>query len=375
MKKLVLSLLVLFCLVGCKQKEEIELYKTIDSFENKTIECVDMYDDTLGLATSFYDEETINLLTNSFKEIKVVDELKEEFGIPNITMSFYYPDGSFTVFCLLEDKASIENSDGSLKYFQVTNYSNIVSDIYNSLCSQYNLNVEYYEIVNDKGIKVSQGEYEEYDGEISIEFEIENATDKPCALIVVPTINNYPIHSNQEFICIENENVGYFVNIPTKMLKEYGVNNINKLDYVVEIYDYDYEQNSRQDLILTGNGSIVFDESLVEDRLDRNTVYQDDAVTIDVKMQENETNTNLMLYVEGNATIGIDRLVINGEDYDIEGYKDIYSFEVEDCKFALLPLGNYIYDEESASVTKIEIESLEVKFNIDDTTTDLITIK
>ena len=233
----------------------------------------------------------------------------------------------------------------------------------------------YTELFEYDGLVMSVGQnYEdEESGNYMIEIHGANGSETSYSFRVEGTANGYPIHSYQSLILAAGNEAGYSYAVPTSVLKEYGIENIGRVDYRIIVNEFDMENfETGEQVYVSDTYTIKTDkyEEMSTTVTSEKTIYEGNEIKYNLILKEGQPYASMCIFAENmskeEATVEISELYLNGEPLDIQSAAEVYTFDIEGSgsKFARLPIQNYIYDEEKMETTVIPVETLELVLTI-----------
>ena len=235
-----------------------------------------------------------------------------------------------------------------------------------------------------EGITITGGEFEDSaDSDYVIDLQINNESDKELSVMVESSVNGFETHAYQSLGAMPKSECGYLASIPTNLFKTYGMGKIGQIDFRVLIIDDEDDFSEVKPLFISDTYRIkteLYSEMDTEFSKD-SYFYENDGIKAQVKFMEQPTYTLMAFCYENennqDATIILNKVVLNGEPMDISGYERVYTVPVvgKTTKFAYFPLYNYTWNEKTNEVKKQEVKSLVLGLDINGESTEDITIK
>lgn len=381
MKKLLSVLLVLFVLCGCggsKLYYKVTDQPLIQNLDKQKPESIDVYSDDKFGSAFIEDSEQINKIVELLKKIEVGEEVD---SIPDnglyLTLNFGYECDIVEI----HGEIISLHKNGFGVYHKATNTKELI-EYCNSLID-YPVDPfidNYTEVYSKDGITFLQGlPLTELDGNVSVEIEVENNSDKAIEIVVNPTVNDIAFHGYQRFGVDANSQVGYICTIPSSGLYEFGISKIGgNLVYTIDVYEQDYETHETLGHLFTTDKIVAklsddYDSNITK----QNIIYSKNGLDICASFLPSIINTNLILYFESTNDldeINVLSVTLNGEVQ--EGYEGYFDIVVdENKKMALIPIYNFTYDEASQQTTTFGIQTLVLNTEINGVDTKIGVVK
>lgn len=392
MKKVLIILLSLMLCACSNSKKNVEgeyLYKVINNENINNIDTnypldIEILDDELGCGFDVTDEEQINILVSLFNQIKI-KRVVEEFDAA-IPYSLNINFGSDVYNIYFYDSFVEIYEDDKTTCYELDDAGGLKKYVHDLIAERFELDVTYVTVLNYEGVTVQQGSCKFNDsGDYNIELLTNNSTDDGYAIKVTDLyVNGYNMHTYQEFGMVPQNEVGYTYNVPTALLKEYGIEDIAYITYVVSLYEYDADNYVKGDYITESERQEIGVGSAGMENWNLNEpIYADEDIEVYCKLIEYDYYSALgMMFVNNSdEDIDIEFVDITFNDTSAELVDNVYSGKVDvgNRTFGIYPLFNYEYDSETYEVTKNDIETLSVVLRMYtdsyDFTSDVLTIK
>ena len=372
MKKIITLLALFVLLVGCSSNKglmDISSNDKTKDIDNNMPKFVNVYDEETNISYSFSDEETIKEIVDLFKKVTVLKEKEVEFANA-FSLTFEYEDGDYEGFYFYDNTIEVYKDDGSIVYYELSGLDELLTYIKDKLQETYVDDGGSKVIYDENGLTISQEScYVENDNYI-LSIYGNNQTEKDVYLKVDATVNGFDIHSYQTLGIFAENGMGFDITIPTDMLKEYGINDVGVINYVVNIYEADIENHNIGDLIDKSDiCEISISDSVDTDINKGDCLFDENNISVYAKLKDGSFNTNAYLYIENtndvDAVISINSVNYNGtsQAYDADD-SFVVNLKANSNKFVLIPIYNYEYDENTQSTSIVDIESLNIDTSI-----------
>ena len=364
MKKLITIILAVLFLSACGQKNPTFLYETINSdvLNAKMPDSIFVFSEKDGVGYDVVDEDQITDFVKQFKNIKINEKVDVCYEC-DTSISFNYED-DFYSFGFFEDIVCVND-----KYYVISEYEELFSNIENELNRRFDLNVEYKEVLDYNGLIIQQGSLKlEDNNDYSLELQIENPTANDYSLMIKACVNDHVLHSYQSLGALANTEVGYYYSIPSSLLKEYGQDVIGKIEYTIEVYELNSETHENGALLFNSKPVVNEIASYTDNLKKDDVVFSDDKVDICLKLVDKQSYSCMYIYATNKTFEDVELILkqmkINGEDSDVNSAVYDLKIEKNNDLLALLPINNYVYDEETFEVETIPIKELTLNFDI-----------
>lgn len=379
MRKITTLLFVVLLLVGCKQEvkqEETNKLLYLSSTNPNTNKLgdvlprsINIYDEQIGLGYVVDDEDAIKEIVNLIKKVEIGNKTDAGEG-NNFSITLEYSNNDYDGFYFYGTYVEKTNND-NIEYYKTYYSEELINYCKDYINSAYVYKGETIEVLNKEGIVIKQNDVQKKGNDYSISFDITNNSDEDIYVRLLPNINGHDIHSYQLVGVKKKDNIGYDLTVTSSLLLEFGVKNINSIDYELEVYKADLEKNKEGErLFISDKQSIKINEEELDEKLVLdNPIFEAKSLKIYSKIVKGSINDNLYLCIvnEGNkdCEIVVKGIEMNNNytDYS-EGDYFVINVPSKNDKFALIPIYNFEYDEASQTTKTIEIESLNLAISV-----------
>lgn len=377
MKKILCILSVLLLVVGCGNKNDSNLYKLsvcqkTNDIDNNTPNDIYLFDEANYSSADVIDSEQITKLVELFKNIEVAEKV-DAVDTPTLSINISYNDDIDSMI-FYGDVVELYDKDGNVNYYKLINHEAFINYA-NEIIAENVVPLQGTIILDSNDIVIAQNDVQTTDDNITLSIHTINNSAKDVVLMIDACVDGYDIFGYQQLgVYAENE-IGYDYTIPTSLLKEYGLSDMGTLEYSVKVFEMEEDHDA---------GSFICSSDVVTCELgtpsstligDEHVVYSEGDISLSCQFVEGVSNTNAYLYIKNNNVtdieFDIEEVIVNGVSSDYSDFFDMH-VKANDDLFALLPIYNYNYNEETYEVTKYDIETLSLIVDINDVETTIV---
>ncbi len=394
MKRKVISITIILAMIftmlsltGCGDGSFKQGKALFEQYDDKNIQkinvvepkSIEVFSSVLGCGYTYTSEEKpeeFRALVDGFCSLIVEKEMTPPESDDVFQIYFTWDDESTTYFEMCDGHAATYGKKTDRVTYYKLEYGKEYQDIMrNCLYKEFGKPVAYKTIYDGNGIHLELGEYGlDESGNFKIEIVGDNTSDKDVCYKLNTTVNGFPIHSYQMLGLMKDSNaVGYYISIPTMVLKEFGIEVIGEVAFTVDIFE---------DLGTIDTGELVgaIDQPIVlktEDYANMDTqvktgdmLCESNGVSIYGTRIEMELYTALGMYYKNDSNedvvVNFKSIDLDGEPLGMGGADEVFSVNVMSHgeKFAFVPLYNYEWNQETNVSTKVDIEEISVSFTV-----------
>lgn len=388
--KIIISMILCFCMLGLCAcggglKKGEYLFKAIgDPLIEKITEAVpnsiDIFPVGGPVGTTLEDPDLVQSFTDAFTKVKVGEKTEVPNGLAT-EISFYWDEGdgfsSGACVTVVADSVEVYDDNGELVYYKMEDCEELLSAI-EELLREGPKPVEYEELFEYDGFKLSASGLNVQDVKAGMEFDAHNGTGKAYMFSLADVyVNGIGMNCYQGFMLDADTDMGFLVSLPTEAAAAFGIRRISEVRYKIALHEYDPETYEVKDLVYTSEEFTAVPASPAEadtkvsgehkiadtDRYAAYAVMEDDSAF-------GSMYDTVFVYFENKSaepfTVTCTGISCNGgEPAEHAAGDTVYSFSVqpENGCFAQLPLANYHLEGEIA--VKDALESLDMQFLID----------
>ncbi|MDO4940404.1 MAG: hypothetical protein Q4E33_01770 [Erysipelotrichaceae bacterium] len=379
MKKLLSLICILVLIVGCGTKESSQLYKksvcpSTNDIDNNNPVNIYLFDEENYNSADIYDETQITELVNLFKAIEIGDKV-DSIETPTISLNISY-ENDIDSFVFYGDVVELYDKDGNVNYYKLINYEGFMNYA-NELIAENEQSIpeDSLVILDSNDIVISQNSVQLQEDDISLEIYAVNNLPRDIVLTIDANVDGYDIFGYQQLGVYANNEIGYYYSIPTSILKTYGIDEIGKLEYVVNVFEMEEDHDAGDFICKSEPATYELGVASSAQVNNDSIVYNDNGIELSNQFVEASSNTNAYLYIKNNNATNIefeiDDVIVNGV---VNDYSDFFEMVIKanDDMFVLLPIYNYNYNSETNEVTKYDIETLSLDVEINDIETTIV---